>query len=145
MADWQPISSLRPLYEPALTLKVMAGNGSPAPVFESDDERSSFVIRLPAHPKAQATSMAATDQVTGEVTGEVSKLLQVLDGQMSRQQLQQALALKHEDHFRQTYLVPALEAGLVDMTLPGTPRSSKQRYRLTASGSQKRQALDAQK
>ena len=34
-------------------LKVMAANGSPLPVFESDDERTSFVIRLPAHAVSQ--------------------------------------------------------------------------------------------
>ncbi|MFA7436846.1 Fic family protein [Castellaniella sp.] len=32
------------------------------------------------------------------------------------------------------YLLPALRSGLVEMTLPDTPRSSKQRYRLTALG-----------
>lgn len=31
-------------------LKVMAANGSPAPLFETDDERASFVVRLPVHP-----------------------------------------------------------------------------------------------
>jgi len=61
---------------------------------------------------------------------------------MSRQQLQQALALKHEDHFRQAYLVPALEAGLIEMTLPETPRSSKQRYRLTDKGQRHRRRVD---
>jgi hypothetical protein len=31
-------------------LKEMAANGSPAPLFETDDDRLSFVIRLPRHP-----------------------------------------------------------------------------------------------
>ena len=34
-------------------------------------------------------------------------------------------------HVRRTYLLPALEAGLVEMTVPDKPRSSKQKYRLT--------------
>lgn len=37
-------------------LKVMAANGSPAPLFESDDDRLSFVIRLPVHPLARSIS-----------------------------------------------------------------------------------------
>jgi len=36
--------------------------------------------------------------------------------------------------FRDQVLTPLLEAGLVEMTIPDKPRSSKQRYRLTANG-----------
>jgi ATP-dependent DNA helicase RecG len=46
-------------------LKVMAANGSPAPLFETDDDRTSFVIRLPSHPLAKGTP---------EVTPEVGRL-----------------------------------------------------------------------
>ncbi len=55
---------------------------------------------------------------------------------MSRRELQDSLGLKHEDHFREAYLVPALDAGLVEMTIPEKPTSSKQRYRLTDKGRQ---------
>ncbi len=53
---------------------------------------------------------------------------------MSRQVLQRALVLKDEEHFRKAYLLPALEAGLIEMTIPEKPRSSKQKYRLTKKG-----------
>jgi ATP-dependent DNA helicase RecG len=53
---------------------------------------------------------------------------------MSRAQLQQALGLRHEDHFRERYLIPALREGIVEMTIPEKPKSSKQQYRLTAKG-----------
>jgi ATP-dependent DNA helicase RecG len=61
-------------------------------------------------------------------------MLGVLDGDMSRQDLQYLLGLKDKEHFRQAYLLPAIRAGLVEMTLPDKPRSSKQRYRLTRKG-----------
>jgi len=48
--------------------------------------------------------------------------------------LQRALVLKDEEHFRKAYLLPALEAGLIEMTIPEKPRSSKQKYRLTKKG-----------
>ena len=54
----------------------------------------------------------------------------------SRKELQALLGLKDPDHFRLAYLQPALEAGLIEMTLPKTPRSPLQRYRLTKSGIQ---------
>ena len=40
--------------------------------------------------------------------------------------------------FRHQVLLPLLDQGLVEMTIPDKPRSSRQRYRLTAAG---RQAL----
>ena len=55
---------------------------------------------------------------------------------MTRLDIQEALGLKHEDHFRKSYLLPALQAGLIEMTIPDKPRSSKQRYRLTPAGSE---------
>ena len=73
-------------------------------------------------------------EVTGEVTGEVERLILALDGSMKRAQIQQALGLKHEDHFRDAYLQPALAAGLIAMTVPDKPRSSRQQYRLTQRG-----------
>lgn len=114
-------------------LKEMAVNGSLAPVFETDDARLSFVIRLPRHPLALIPTVG-TPEVTGEVTGEVERLLRAVVGEMSRVQIQAALGLKGEEHFRRAYLQPALASGLVEMTLPDKPRSSKQRYRLTGSG-----------
>ena len=36
--------------------------------------------------------------------------------------------------FRDQVLRPLLDAGLIEMTIPDRPRSSKQRYRLTDAG-----------
>ena len=46
-----------------------------------------------------------TGEVTGEVAGEVRRLLAVMAGEMKRAEIQQALGLRHEDHFRDAYLV----------------------------------------
>lgn len=87
-----------------------------------------------------------TVEVTGEVAGRASvkgageavlpedRLLAVLVEEKSRQELQNALGLKHEDHFRAAYLQPALDAGLIEMTVPGKPTSRLQKYRRTAKG-----------
>jgi Fic family protein len=81
------------------------------------------------------TVTSSTPEVAQEVTPEV-RLLSVLAGEMTRQQLKKALGLKDDEHFRKAYLLPALEVGLIEMTIPDKPRSSKQKYRLTEKGRQ---------
>ncbi len=75
-----------------------------------------------------------TGEVAGDVTAEVARLLVALHGEMTRVELQKALGLKHDEHFRLAYLQPAMTAGLVEMTVPDKPRSRSQKYRLTATG-----------
>ncbi len=36
--------------------------------------------------------------------------------------------LKHKPTFRKIYLNPALEQGLIEMTIPGKPNSKNQKY-----------------
>jgi ATP-dependent DNA helicase RecG len=74
--------------------------------------------------------MAATPQVTPQV----KRLLAVCEGELSRSELQTRLGLADRKHFRTAYLLPALDAGLIEMTIPDKPRSSAQRYRLTHIG-----------
>jgi len=53
---------------------------------------------------------------------------------MSRLALQQTLGLRHRDNFVETYVQPALEAELIEMTIPDKPNSRLQKYRLTDKG-----------
>ena len=108
-------------------LRVMRANGSPRPVFESDEDRSSFLVRLPVHP-----GFLPAD--TPEVTPEVMRLLEGLNGEMSRAELMRILNLKDEKHFREHYLQRAISQGLIEMTIPDKPKSSLQKYRLTVKG-----------
>ena len=64
----------------------------------------------------------------------MKRLVEAMQGEMKRSEIQAALGLKHEDHFREAYLRPALDASVIEMTIPDKPRSSRQKYRLTASG-----------
>ena len=75
-----------------------------------------------------------TPQVAPQVTPQVQALLEAISGEMTRQELMEALTLKDRKNFGESYLTPALEAGLLEMTNPEKPRSSKQRYRLTERG-----------
>ena len=64
----------------------------------------------------------------------VERLIAVLEREMSRTELQEALRLGHRRHFVSAYLKPALSEGFIEMTLPDKPNSSKQRYRRTPAG-----------
>jgi ATP-dependent DNA helicase RecG len=67
-------------------------------------------------------------------TPQVSRLLEVLIRDMSRAELMSALALKDRMHFANDYLRPALEADLIQYTIPDKPNSRLQQYRLTEKG-----------
>ncbi len=75
-----------------------------------------------------------TPQATPQVTPQVANMLQVLKGEMNRQELQEALGLKDRFYFRDSYIIPGLKSGVIEMTQPNSPRSPTQRYRLTSKG-----------
>ena len=54
-------------------LKVMKKNGSPLPEFETDDDRSYFLIRLPVHP--EAVSEDASEKTSGKEWRELGEKL----------------------------------------------------------------------
>ena len=134
--------------------RAMRQNGSPDPIFESDDDRTWFRVRLPVHERA---SLAATEHETEQdkslknkkkgqdapqdtvhetihVTEHVERLISILTGEMNRPQLQDILGISNRPHFVEAYLGPALKAELIEMTLPDKPTSRHQRYRRTAGG-----------
>ncbi len=87
------------------------------------------------------TRLSIAAEVAGEVTGEVERLILICHGELDRKALQAVLALKSEENFRKLYLVPALAAGLVEMSIPDKPTSRNQKYRLTAKGRMLQNAL----
>ena len=78
--------------------------------------------------------LTATPQVSPQVSPQVMRLLKTINGTMTRSQIQNALGLKDRKSFRTRYLLPALEAGFISMTIPDKPNSRSQEYRLTESG-----------
>ena len=76
-----------------------------------------------------------TPHVTPHVQAQIERLLRAVEpGPLSREQLLERLGLSDRKHLREQYLQPAIAAGLVEMTIPASPRSTSQRYRLTAAG-----------
>ena len=107
--------------------------GLPEPGFSISDGFMTTIWRKLRKDIRQVTG-EVTGEITGEVTGEVERVLLVLRGEMKRAEIQSALGLRHEEYFRAAYLIPALQAHCVEMTIPDKPKSSQQRYRLTEKG-----------
>jgi len=69
--------------------------------------------------------------MTGQVTESVKRILLVVEGEMKSIDIQSLLQLKHRENFRNNYLIPAQHEGILEMTIPDKPNSSKQMYSLT--------------
>ncbi len=126
-------------------LRVMEENGSPPPEFETDDYRTSFLIRLPAHAGAtpQVTPQVGTklaldrDQVTEQVTEQVAmRILEYCSHPRRARQIQELVSLRRRETFRANYLRPLVDGGWLAMTVPDKPRSRNQKYVRTDSGAE---------
>ncbi len=112
-------------------------NGFTTAVFRPNPE-----VRSAAEVGATGRRPASAPQVAGQVprkcpasTPQVLAVLQAaLGGSASREALQAAAGIKDREHFRKAYLSQLVTDGLLEFTIPDKPRSSKQRYRLTAEG-----------
>ena len=114
--------------------------GLKEPVFHLEEGFSVSIFR--------PSTVQVTEQVTEQVYINLTvteRVVWVLEGEMKRDEIQSALELKHRENFRDAYLNPAIEEGLVAMTIPDKPTSSKQTYRLTKKGLKKKKELNERK
>ena len=105
------------------------------PVTDQDKRLSDNVID-------DATDQVA-DQVTDQVTDPVKLLLKKLNTEQELKaiEIREKINLKHNATFRKNYLIPAINAKLIEMTIPDKPKSRNQKYRLTKKGIELRNRL----
>ena len=110
----------------------------PRPSAAQDSEKKSQPRPTATGEVTAPVTAPVSEQVAGQVAGQVSdelrRILPILRKEMSRQEMQAALALRGRENFEARYLKPALEADLVERTIPGKPNSRLQKYRLTEKG-----------
>lgn len=87
-------------------------------------------------------TLQVTPQVDLQVAPQVHKLIKIMNKELSRIEIQSKLKLSDRKNLNENYLLPALQQGLISMTIPDKPNSSKQKYRLTEKGSSLKNALD---
>lgn len=108
--------------------------GLPEPEFENFSGGFQIVFTPTAQVAAEETAQVKPHDE--EVTPHVEVLIGAIQGELSRTDMMKIIGLKDRMHFSREYLQPALDAGVIEMTLPDKPKSTKQKYRLTEKGKQ---------
>jgi ATP-dependent DNA helicase RecG len=125
--------------------KAMRDNASPEPRFETDENRTYFTTILPAHPlsivSAEHSEHGAGPEWESTEVPEVLRIeprrwdvLQMSLIPQSRSSLQRNLGVDDQHKFRRLYLNPLIEAGLLGLTIPDSPRAPTQQYVTTELG-----------
>ena len=69
-------------------------------------------------------------EIPSNINSFAKRLVDVLGNEvLSTNEIMLRLGMTHKPTFRKNYLNPAIEMGLVEMTVPGKPRSRYQRYK----------------
>jgi ATP-dependent DNA helicase RecG len=92
------------------------------------------IFRRPGQVTSRKSAQQNTPQATPQVTPQAEAIVLALEGDLARDELQSLLKIKDREYFRKAYLKSALEAGLIEMTIPDKPNSRNQKYRLTKAG-----------
>jgi len=136
--------------------RALEANGSPWPIFETDEERTYFLTTLHIHPESQVSEQVGerVEAVEGLNHAEFNKLVSSLSQLCPRSvpgksaasvilkarnsidmaTLMLTLNQKNRTRFRNQLINPLIKTGLIELTIPDKPTSSKQRYKTTIKG-----------
>lgn len=117
-------------------VRIAKENKLQEPVFQQSEDFKTIIYRpwIDQVPIEHRPSTTGVPQEYRRSTVEVKNLLKVMEGEMSRKEIQKILELKHEGNFRENYLEPALASKFIQMKFPESPNHPKQRYLLTDKG-----------
>lgn len=120
--EWIPIESLirehQAEYYRAIALSTSEGKSNRFILFMLD------IIKV-----AIEGIIAETRNHINHISNQISALMSVIESYpMSAMELMKKLGLRSRNGFRQNYLIPALDAGIIGMTCPDKPTSKNQRY-----------------
>jgi ATP-dependent DNA helicase RecG len=134
-------------------------NGSPDPVFETDEDRTWFQVKLPIQPafSSQAPRLIPNDKMVGEFMldqlanlvsslvsdlvssdshyKELAKIIMFIgNASQKREDILKNIGLSNQTLNYRTYVEPLEKAGLVEKTIKDKPKSPNQKYALTDRG-----------
>ncbi len=137
LSHWRPIFGLLPV-ESIIRDRQQDYYAALGQADHTADATAFIEFMLAAILRAIEELALASDQESDYQSDQVMRLIRALrKSQRSASDLMTELGLSHRPTFRKNYLHPALEAGLIEMTQPDTPRTRNQKYLLTALGMQR--------
>jgi len=120
----------------------MQGHGLPEPQFLMTGHSMVTVLKRPAPAGAPET---LNKHQVGTKLGLSRHQVRILYNLLEDQGIMDLMTVsgrKNRTKFRDQVLKPLINAGLVEMTIPDKPRSSKQKYRLTENGREFQKKLE---
>ena len=128
--------------------RALKKNGSPVPVFETDDDKEYFMATIKIHPKAKIEKTVSDEQINEQVglswdqvgtklglsREDVVLLLYFCDTEKAISDIQRQFKWTNRTKFRNKYINPLLQEGLLEMTVPDKPKSRLQKYKTTEKG-----------
>jgi ATP-dependent DNA helicase RecG len=113
-------------------------HGIDPPTFEEVGDGLFVTFRAAIGPSVQVADQV-TEQVAGQVTGQVTgqvaaRVLRFCETPRKAGEIRELIGLRHRETFVRNYLVPLLEKGWLEPTIPEKPRSRLQQYRTTEAG-----------
>jgi ATP-dependent DNA helicase RecG len=104
-----------------------------APKFKST--RTAFHVTFKNMNYDLRSDLTYNEQVAGQVDGQVAgrddraeKLLEYCNIPKTRREMQEFIGIASREHFNKTILLPLLESGKLEMTVPDKPNSRNQKY-----------------
>lgn len=117
----------------------MERNGSPEPIFDTDEDLRYFSVRMDIHPlwKGQDEGQDGSPQGQDEGQDKHEEALLILKFCLRPKKKREILSMlnltnKHETFVRRTRYLFA--SGYLELTVPDSTRSKNQQYRTTAAG-----------
>ena len=125
-------------------IREMMKNGSPKPIFDTDEDRSFFVATLPIHPqfafksgvKAGVATPAFTPDLVEFLNDKAIQMLEYCSTPRTRTEIRIFLQLKDMKHVRERYIFPLVTARLLTLTDPEHPLSHNQKFKTTKLGTE---------
>lgn len=114
-------------------IRVMKINGSPEPIFDTDDDLTYFLTCLPIHPDFKRVQDRVQDQVQDRVQDEKGILTYCLRPKKRSEIFIRIGVYNNYDQFKK-YIRPLLEKGYLARTIPDKLSSRNQQYKTTPSG-----------